>query len=491
MARGYLGRVWDAVRGRTPDASASRRSLFAGAQVSRLTADWVTSPLVSGRRELSDLPTLRGRSRQLARDSAVMRRYLLMREENVVGPQGITLQMRSTDAALNRAVEAWWAGVCESTEVDPAGVWTVHDLAREADRLRAMDGEAFYRWRTGRGAYGVVLQVLDADQIDVGYHREAEQGKPEVRSGVEVDTMGRPLAYHVFTEHPEDGATRGRRERVRIMARDILHVWHRMRPGQTRGLPDVYPVLMTMKMVEGYEEAAVVAARAGAHKLGFLVAKDGVGGGLADGASSPLPMDSEPGTWSVLDGYDVQSYDPAFPNIQHDAFLKAFRRSIAIGFGVSYHALFGDLESVNFSSGRLGEAAMRDRWRLEQQRMVQQFYRPVFARLVERALAMGAIARVSIGRLDEILAAQTWRPRGWEPVDPVKDAAATSAALAMGLTTFADEAARRGMDWDDNVARLAVEYAQAQTAGVPLRAALPDREAGAPMISEEDAHGNA
>lgn len=478
--------MWDAFTGREVS---SRRSLFAGAQVNRLTADWISSPMVSGRRELAELPTLRARSRQLARDSACIRRYLGLREENVVGPQGIALQMRTSDQALNAAVEAWWVSLAESTDLDPLGQRDLHELAREADRLRAMDGEAFYRWRRGRGALGLLLQSLDADQVDIGYDRLPEGSRAEIRQGIEIDALGRPLAYHVYDGHPDE-VTAGRpRERVRIPAADVLHIWHRARPGQTRGLPDVYAVLLPLKMLDGYEEAALVAARAGAHKLGFIIDESDTADGLGllgEATATALPTDSAPGEWMKLDpGLKVQQYDPAFPNIAHEQFTKAFRRNIAIGLGVSYHALFGDLEAVNFSSGRIGDQQMRDNWRLWQQRLVRTFYRPVFARTLEVALAMGMIPGVRVARLDEILAGQTWRPRGWSPVDPVKEQTARSSALAMGLTTFSDEAAAEGRDFEDNLTRLAAEYAKAREMGVTLLASLPVNSTPSPTATEE------
>lgn len=476
--------AWRVLTGTAPTR---QRAMFAGAQVSRLTADWITSPLVSGRRELEELPTLRARSRQLARDSAIMRRYLTLREENVVGPSGIALQMRTGNAALDRAVEAWWKSFAASTDLDPTGQRDVHEMAREADRLRAMDGEAFFRWRAGRGVYGRVLQSIDPDQVPMDENRQPEQGRPEIRHGVEIDSVGRPLAYHIYPFHPDEPASRDRREAVRVMAGDVIHVWHRTRPGQTRGLPDVYAVLMTLKMLDGYEEAALVAARAGAHKLGFITQKDGTPPADLDGAPAPsLPNESEPGQWQMLDpGYSVETYDPAFPNIQHDQFTKAFRRTIAVGLGVSYDALFGDLEAVNFSSGRLGRQSMQDRWRLEQHRIVRTFYVPVFRMMLEAALAMGAIPGVRSGRLDELVAAASWRPRGWAPVDPTKEEAARSARLAMGMTTFADEAAADGRDWDENIERLALEYRAAEAAGVPLLAALPAQPPAEPASQED------
>jgi capsid protein len=59
----------------------------------------------------------------------------------------------------------------------------------------AVDGEAFTRTVIGRGfRHGLGLQPIDADLVAENVNRRAHREGVEVRMGVEVDLLGRPVA---------------------------------------------------------------------------------------------------------------------------------------------------------------------------------------------------------------------------------------------------------------------------------------------------------
>ena len=82
----------------------------------------------------------------------------------------------------------------------------------------------------------------------------------EIRMGVEIDRWGRAVAFHVWSAHPSEPNGRDT-DRIRVPADQMIHWFRPYRVGQTRGVPDFAPILLTIKMLSGYEEAELVASR--------------------------------------------------------------------------------------------------------------------------------------------------------------------------------------------------------------------------------------
>ena len=96
-------------------------------------------------------------------------------------------------------------------------------------------------------------------------------------------------------------------------------------------------VLPRLKMLDGYEEAELVAARVGASAMGFITSPGG-DGYMGDDLDNGTPiMSAEPGTFQQLPaGMDVKSFDPDHPTTAFSDFEKAILRGISSGLGVSY-----------------------------------------------------------------------------------------------------------------------------------------------------------
>ncbi|MDR2114869.1 MAG: phage portal protein, partial [Planctomycetaceae bacterium] len=60
--------------------------------------------------------------------------------------------------------------------------------------------------------------------------------------GIEYDSFGNPLLYHVSTQHPGDLSIRYG-EFETIPADYMIHWFRADRPGQSRGLPEIMPAL--------------------------------------------------------------------------------------------------------------------------------------------------------------------------------------------------------------------------------------------------------
>jgi lambda family phage portal protein len=254
--------------------------------------------------------------------------------------------------------------------------------------------------------------------------------------GVEVDKWGRPVAYHVNPAHPSDLGGSLLRERIR--AEYILHLYDPLRVQQTRGIPWFTPVMLEMRMVGGYMEAELVAARVSAAKIGFLEHTEASAyeAPNEDETSNGAPrrMEANPGVIEELPpGLTFKEWNPEHPANAFPMFIKAAVRFIAGGLGVSYNALAADLEGVNYSSMRSGLLIERDQWKMCQSFMKENFLEPVFKSWLSMALLSGELKLDS--RDPSRFLEGKWEGRGWPWVDPLKDVQASILGIGAGLKT--------------------------------------------------------
>jgi lambda family phage portal protein len=229
----------------------------------------------------------------------------------------------------------------------------------------------------------------------------------------------------------------------------MIHAFRVDRIGQNRGSPWTATAMTRLKMLGGYEEAELVAARVSASKMGFFVSESGdeyQGDGTAPDGT--LNMDVQPGQFSQLPaGVDFKAYDPQHPSTAFRDFEKAMLRGIASGLGVSYTSLANDLEAVSYSSIRQGLLEERDQWRRVQHWMVEHFCQPVYLRWLRQALDSGVV-NLPANKYFKFSATQ-WVPRGWQWVDPRNEAEAQIVAINNGLMTRTQALAERGLDIED------------------------------------------
>lgn len=483
--RNFLHRLGD---GLAAMGGVSARA-YAAAEVNRITADWLgVSDYGPNDETRWSLAKIRRRARDLEQNNATIRNYLRILSVNVIGPKGIELESRvrlgsgELDRATNDRIEAAWDEWGEAVTID--GKWSMPTFSRTILRSIARDGEAFVRlWRGyPHNRFGFALEAIDPVQVDETYDIRKGDGQNEIRMGVEVDDFGRPVAYWVF-DRPLTLVGATNRKRVRIPADEIVHLYDPDRINQSRGVSWLASVMVPAKMLDGYIEAELIAARVGASKMLFFQRKDGTMGVSPLGEGEKFDVDVSPGSSLVLpDGYEVADWNPAHPNAAFGGFVKNAMRNIATGLGVSYNALASDLEGVNYSSMRSGLLIERDVWRCVQQWWAGAFLRIVYREWLNSSLLMQAIALPSMD-YRKFLDVK-WSPRGWSWVDPLKDTQAGVLGIQNGLASRQDLLSEQGKDVEDVLEQLAEEKKWAEQYGVSIVA--PDMTAPSDPATSED-----
>lgn len=488
---GLIQRIFGVFRGR--GRPAAYRSFSSGG-ISRLTASWTTSSASVNADLDGALGVMRARARDLTQNNELARRFLSLVGTHVVGPYGPQLQVRAAmtngglDKVANQAVEEHWRRWGEVA--DAGGLLALPEIERLAVKAVARDGEALVRIVRDRTLpYGLGLQLLEADRLDERLNG-ARQNGAFVRQGVERDGMNRRIAYHVLTDHPGEEASvrRGPNATERIDARDVLHLFVPERAEQVRGYTWFHATLNSAQMLRGYQEAAVVAARVGASKMGFFKRAEGDLANVADGedsATGELFQQVEPGVFGELPpGYDFVPFDPDYPHENFDPFTKAIIRQIAGGLDVDYATLSGDLSGANYSSMRAGALETRDHWMTLQEWWIRAFCLPVYREWLATALISGQITLLDSGkalpseRLGKFRDASRFQGRRWAWVDPKNDAETASLLIDKGLASRTQIAASQGRDFDDVLEELAAEKLAMQAAGLAPAAAAPAASPG-------------
>jgi lambda family phage portal protein len=456
---------------------ALKKRSFAGAQTGRLFADFASMTRSSDSELKPALRTLRNRCRELARNDEYVRRYLQLLKTNVVGPHGVSVQAkaRNTDETLdapgNKLVEKAWsdwsrAGVCT---VD--GRLSFVDAQRLVIETLARDGEVLVRLIRGAPNNDrFAIQFLEADLLDEELNIKLDNGNA-VRMGVEVDEFGRSVAYHLLREHPGDHEFSNgySRKHTRVPAAELLHIFQAERPHQTRGAPPMAVAIDALKMLHGYREAELVAARVAASKMGFITTPDGDGyiGDDMEDSHTPI-MSASPGSFEQLAaGQSITMFDPTHPTTAFGEFHKAVLRGIASSLGVSYAALASDLESVNYSSIRQGALDERDNYRTLQAFLITHFIEPVFQSWLTSAMTSGTLP-LPMTRYEKFSTSIIYRPRGFSWIDPVKEINAQVTGIQNGLLSMQDVANHYGADIEDVFESIQREKDLAKRYGISL-----------------------
>lgn len=455
-----------------PFAIAARRATqkpqarsFAAAEFSRLTADWINAHTRSADGDLQyQLRTLRNRARELDRNSPFGVKYSQLLAENVVGPAGFTLEPQNGEydengvivlnARANRGIQDAFTEWSRPECCDVEGRLSLSELLSLGVSQWGPDGEILIRFYRGPqfGPCGFAIQVLDPDLLDETYNQDRiGTAVPLIRQGVEMDQFGRRVAFHLWTRHPQEAGFD--RKRIPVPASDIIHAFIPRRAGQTRGIPHGAAIMTTLKMLEGYIEAELVAARTASAKMGAIEDADPTQPMTRDpnaGAQTvAVPEEASPGSLFDLrgSGGKLALWDPQHPTSGFSEFTRRLTHFIAMGLGISYYSLSGDLTGANYSSMRVGMLAERDHWERLQQFVVVH----VLDRIYREWLKMALLNQQIAGITDYDVARWTrvhWQARGFPWIDPEADISAAQREVAMSVNSLTRVAARRGLNFE-------------------------------------------
>jgi len=449
---------------------------YHAANTGRLFADFMASSRSPDSELRPDLVLMRNRSRELARNDVYVKRFLSLLKTNVVGDKGMTLQVKarningSLDSIGNQIIEEAFYQFSLKGNCTADGRLSWVDIQKYVIEATARDGEAFLQIVRNRAfIHGIAFHPVEPDQIDEQKNEKLRNGR-EVRMGIEVDEFQRPVAYWVKKRHPGDSefSSVSINSSNRIDAKNMIHVYDPIRAGQTRGEPWMAPAISQLKMLNAHREAELVASRMAASKMGFFTSDNGEDMPADDYDNSVPIIDAEPGTFHQLpNGVDFKPFDPSHPATAFSDFQKGIIRGIASGLGVSYAALSNDLEGTSYSSIRQGALEERDSYKMMQQFLMDHFVIPAFNTWLMHVMEFGLIP-LPASRFNKFSSAASFRPRGWQWVDPQKEINAAVTAMHNGVMSMQDVAGQYGRDVEETFSQWQRDKEMADTFGLDL-----------------------
>lgn len=459
---------------------------------------------------VGDLEALRSRSRDQERNDPIAGGAIGTAVTSIVGT-GLRPQ-----AQIDRSILGLGEEEAEAWERRAETIWQVAagrlDLTRTQTfaqiqdlvlRAQLSSGDVFvlrrYKERPG-DLLGLKLQVIEADRVSTPAARQSDR---TIVDGVEKDGDGAPVRYWVANRHP-DSLLGDPLEHVPIPAfsergdRMALHVFHRKRPDQTRGVPFLAPVVEQLKQLCRFSEAELAAAVVASFFTVFtktegaqgvanqrVVADDG-----QEGAGSSK-HDIELAPAAVVDlmpGEEIQIANPMRPNSGFDPFFLAICRQVGVGLGIPYEVLIKHFQA-SYSASR---AAFLEAWRFFKVRrswLASSFCQPVYEWAITEAVARGILA--APGFFSAPLVRDAWLSAVWigdstGQVDPTKETEAARMRIELGASTYSEVAAElTGGDWERNHERLVRETRMRREAG--LDRATPAAAPAAPAPPDPDA----
>lgn len=453
---------------------------FAGAKDNRFNQDFLAQAIQTNEDIRRNLQKLRDRSRELAKNNGDYRKYLRMCERNIVGPNGILLQMNvrlkngNPDRAANRWIMDRWSDFCKKGNCTTNRRQGMRRLVKQIVRCWRIDGEVFLRRVPNFGnKHHYAFQMLDPAACPVTLNETLPSGN-RILMGIELDPWDAPVAYWFYARSNfHECSTMGQyydpiyapetrlngESYVRLPVTEINHFFDDELVGQVRGFPFGQAAMQEIYLLNSYIYAELVAADAASRKLGKIVNKklpSQYTGRNPDGTPKVQPtpkVTSEPGSFDLLTGdWDILTYDPQHPAANFPPFLKTLKRNIASGLDVAYNNFANDLESVSFGTMRSGALDERDAWMDQQQTVIEDVLYPEFGHWLQIQLLLPECPYEPFAF--ERLNVPKWLPRRWPWIDPQKDAVAKGYQLALGATNPQDIASELGNDFEENVEKI-------------------------------------
>ena len=131
-------------------------------------------------------------------------------------------------------------------------------------------GECFVRLRPRLKSDGLSvplqLQLLPSELLPTDHNEVLGAGR-RIECGIEFDAIGRRVAYWFLREHPGEQIgfkNLGSQQKTRVPADEILHLYRPIRAGQIRGVPHTIAGIITLAMIDLYDDAELERKRTAA-----------------------------------------------------------------------------------------------------------------------------------------------------------------------------------------------------------------------------------
>lgn len=398
----------------------------------------------------ADIETLRIRAREMSRNNPYWKQARRAIVSEIIG-HGIRAAVTGDNKRTAASIQKDWDAWADSKVPDVTGQLDLYGLQSLVAATVVQSGECLVVRRM-QGA-SLRLQVLGPEYLSGAKDGELPSGG-EIVGGVETDSFGAPVAYHMFKRHPSRGGV----ETMRVDASDVAHVFHLEEAGQLRGVSWISTVFTRLSDWDEYEDAELMRQKVSA-----------CFGAIYTGVETEQEFEPheklEPGMVEFMPaGTDVKLISPpASQGLRDAAWIT--HRAIATGLGITYEALTGDFSNVNFSSARMGQLRMAKNVSDWQQKVI-------IDRFLERVwdwfLKAGSLSAVEEGEATVPAVKAVWTVPSRQLIEPDREAKADTMEVRSGFKPWSETVRERGRDPEATAKQIAADQKMFDDLGIVL-----------------------
>ena len=355
-----------------------------------------------------------------------------------VMPMVIDPKTGKANRELNREIQTLWRNWIRRPEVthelDFYGVQRIvaRSLYRDGEVLgQHVIGGSGRVLHGGRIPYSV--ELIEADFLPF----EMNDDKRGIVHGVEKTAWGRPRAYHLYKQAPDNITSSilrpDSKNTKRVPAERMFHAKFTRRIGQTRGVPIFHGVAHRLDSIKDYEESERIAARIGASFAAYIrkgTDFDPAAAYAPDGSvKSSRTMEMQGGMIfdDLLPGEDIGTIDTNRPNTGLNDFRAGQLKAIAAGTGTSYSGISRNYDGT-YSAQRQELVESAASYAAMREYQVFAAYQPIYEMFITAAVLSNHLRVPANLKLDDLFGAG-WiaPPQPW--IDPKKEMEADAGAV--------------------------------------------------------------
>lgn len=344
------------------------------------------------------------------------------------------------------------------------------------------------------------IKTVAAERLCNPYDRMDTE---RLRSGIEYDFDGAPIAYHIRQGHEYDtvfSAASGTWIRVPKETpwgrRQVIHLFDQEHADQPRGVTEFAGILRKARMFDRWDRAQLEAAIINSifaavfeselstdsvlQALGsdqFGTEKDTTQLGrylkaLAQYHSAANIRFNGAKIPHTFPGEKFNFTTPNHPAASHDSYTKSFDRHFASALGVTEEFFSGDYSRTNYSGARSGFVKMWQGFRALRLRFPAEQATMIYALWLEEEMDRDASLRPrgapAFWDAKSAWCRSLWMGPPQEHVDPLKEEASADMKMKAARGTLEDYYARLGQDWEEKLAQIAEEQRVFKELGIKV-----------------------
>lgn len=413
----------------------------------------------------SQLAEIRSRSTYEARQNGTILGVINSYADDVVGPNGPTLQVLSDDEDYNDALERVWRDwfAAPTTRSNISGVsWLkviIRSLWKSGEYLGVLVTDPW-----AEGPVQLRIRPLNARRLATP---QDLTGDPNVLMGIRFDELGRPTQYYI-DQGRSGGLYRSSLDNYQPYPPDlVIHEFILEEEDQARGIPWLNTALTPAAELRDYDDQVMDAARQAADQSLMLFTRSVD----VPAWQAPESMTVQRRTWKMAPPqWEPFASSPNQPPVQYPDFRAERQREIGRPKGIPLLMVRLDASKHNYSSARLDTQGY-DRTIQCDQQWISGSEQSVgtLNRLLD---LVGAEARFSVpalrNRPAKVSYVWTWPRR--PHVDPSREATGEAIGLQNLTVAWSDALAARGTTAEQQIAKISRELRMLREAGLPVPA---------------------